>query len=193
MGDEGIGVEEAMWEGDFSRRSVRASLTLEYRQCLQRDLALVRRIGGGRLDSRSIRNGGGIRCSLDLSAHNVLFSRVRTWHTKDCLSVRNSHVHIMLNQSLVLQSIAIIKPIHSSESKKKRRDGKTHLLPMLINRKALESQIPPGPKMRLHRPREIDRGLHPQIRNSVLHNLEVDGDDAGHLDRATEGDLPIAL
>ena len=47
--------------------------------------------------------------------------------------------------------------------------------------------------MRLHRTWKVNWGFHPQVRDAVLHNLEIDGYDSGHLDGATEGDLAVAL
>lgn len=67
------------------------------------------------------------------------------------------------------------------------------LLPMLIHAEPLESQIPSGPIMWLHRSRKIQWTLHPQIRNTVLHHLEINRNHACHLNRATERDLAIAL
>lgn len=64
---------------------------------------------------------------------------------------------------------------------------------MLINREPLKRQIPSRAIMRLHRTREINRRFHPQILHPVLHNGEIDSDDAGHLDSATERNLAVAL
>lgn len=69
----------------------------------------------------------------------------------------------------------------------------TYLLPMLINREPLESQVPSRPIMRLHGSGQVNRALHTQILHPILHHLKVHSHHAGHLDRATEGDLAIAL
>lgn len=67
------------------------------------------------------------------------------------------------------------------------------LLPMLIDTEALKVDIPPGPKLRLDRPGDIDGALQAQVRDPVPQHLEVDGDDARHLDGPAEGDLAVAL
>lgn len=67
------------------------------------------------------------------------------------------------------------------------------LLSLLIHTKSLEVNIPAGTELRLHRARNINRTLHAQLLHAALHDGEFDGDDAGHLDGAAEGDLPVAL
>lgn len=47
--------------------------------------------------------------------------------------------------------------------------------------------------MRLHGSGQEQRALHPQVRHSVLHDGELDGDDAGHFDGAAKGDFAVAL
>ncbi len=67
------------------------------------------------------------------------------------------------------------------------------LLAVLIDREALEVDVSPGTELGLHGSGDVDGGLETQFRHPVLHNLEVDGDDAGHLNGTAEADLSIAL
>ena len=67
------------------------------------------------------------------------------------------------------------------------------LLPLLIHAEPLKRQIPAGPIMRLHGPRQEERALHIQILDPVLHQRQAQRDHPGHLDRAAEADLPIPL
>lgn len=67
------------------------------------------------------------------------------------------------------------------------------LFPMVIHTEALKRQIPPGPKMRLHGPRQEKRALHRQRLHPLLHHAQLQRDDACNLNGAAEGDLPIAL
>jgi len=67
------------------------------------------------------------------------------------------------------------------------------LLPMLIHAEALERQVPPGPELRLHRPRHEHRALHPQVPHPVLHHRQLHRDHTRNLDRAAEGNLPVPL
>ena len=67
------------------------------------------------------------------------------------------------------------------------------LLAVLIHAKTFESQIARGAIVGLHGTGQEEWGLHIEILHAVLHHGQLDGDDAGHLDRATEADLPIAL
>lgn len=67
------------------------------------------------------------------------------------------------------------------------------LLPMLIDAEALEVDIPPRCKLWFHRPGDVDGALETQVLQAVLEDLKVDGDDARHLYRATEGYLAVAL
>lgn len=67
------------------------------------------------------------------------------------------------------------------------------LLPMMIHAEALKRQVPPRPKMRLHGPRQEQRALHPQRLHPLLHHRQLQRDDACNLNRAAEGDLPVAL
>jgi hypothetical protein len=67
------------------------------------------------------------------------------------------------------------------------------LFSLLIHRKALKVDIPARPKLWLNGAGHVDGALEPQVGDAVLEDLEVDGDDAGHLDGAAEGDLAVAL
>ena len=67
------------------------------------------------------------------------------------------------------------------------------LLATLINTKPLKVQIPARAKLRLDRARDVQGALHAQRRHPAGDDAEVDGDDAGHLDGAAEGDLAVAL
>jgi len=49
------------------------------------------------------------------------------------------------------------------------------------------------PKLRLNWTRDINGALEAQVGYSVLDDLEVDGDDAGHFDGAAEGNLAVTL
>lgn len=60
------------------------------------------------------------------------------------------------------------------------------LLPMLIHREAFEVDVSRGPKIRLDRARDIDWRFHIQFGHSLLHDTKLDGDHAGHLNRATK-------
>ena len=64
---------------------------------------------------------------------------------------------------------------------------------LLINAEPFKSQIPPGPKMRLHRAGEEKRTLHIEILHPTLHDGQLQRDDAGHLDGAAKGDFAVAL
>ena len=64
---------------------------------------------------------------------------------------------------------------------------------MLINREPLESQVATRTVMRFNWSWEIDWRFHSQIRHTILHDFEIDGDDTGHLDSSTEGDLTVTL
>ena len=64
---------------------------------------------------------------------------------------------------------------------------------MLINREPLESQVATRTVMRFNWSWEIDWRFHSQIRHSILHDFEIDGDNTRHLDSSTEGDLTVAL
>ena len=47
--------------------------------------------------------------------------------------------------------------------------------------------------MRLDRTGQVNWGFHAQISHAVLHDFEIDGYDAGHLNGATERDFAVAL
>lgn len=74
-------------------------------------------------------------------------------------------------------------------------DGGIHvvLFPVLVDAEALEGEIAAGAVMGLDGPREEERGSHIEILDAVLHDGELEGDDAGHFDGAAEGDFAVAL
>lgn len=54
----------------------------------------------------------------------------------------------------------------------------------------------PRAELRLHRPRDVDRGFavcHAEFCLAVFDDGELDGDGAGDFDGAAEGDLAVAL
>lgn len=67
------------------------------------------------------------------------------------------------------------------------------LLAMLVDREALEVDVPAGAELGLHGPGDVDGRLEAQVRHAVFDHLEVDGDDARHFDGAAEADLPVSL
>lgn len=67
------------------------------------------------------------------------------------------------------------------------------LFPILVDREALERQHSPGSKLRLYGTGDKDGALHVQVLDPALHQRELERDDAGHLDRAAERDLAVAL
>lgn len=67
------------------------------------------------------------------------------------------------------------------------------LLAVLVDAESLERQISPGTVMRFHGPGQEERTLHAQVGHAVLHDAELDGDDAGHFDGAAKGDFAVAL
>ena len=75
--------------------------------------------------------------------------------TQRTLTVRNSHIHIML-------------------------------FAILVDAEAFKVYVAARAKLWLDRTRDIDRGLETQVGHAILNHLEVDGDDASHLDSTTE-------
>ena len=67
------------------------------------------------------------------------------------------------------------------------------LFPRMIHAEALKGQIPSGPIMRLHGPRQEQRAFHAQIFHPILHHAQFQRDHTRDLDRAAEADLPVAL
>jgi hypothetical protein len=47
--------------------------------------------------------------------------------------------------------------------------------------------------VRLNWSGKIDGGFHAQVGNAVLHDFEINGDDASHLNGTAEGDFAISL
>jgi hypothetical protein len=67
------------------------------------------------------------------------------------------------------------------------------LFARLIHAEPLEVNIPTRPKLGLHGSGNIDWGLHAELSHATLHDAELERDDAGHFDGATETDLAVAL
>jgi hypothetical protein len=67
------------------------------------------------------------------------------------------------------------------------------LLAMLVDRKALKVDIPARTELRLNWAWDIDGRLHAQLFHAILHDAEFDGDDACHLDSATETDFTYRM
>jgi hypothetical protein len=57
---------------------------------------------------------------------------------------------------------------------------------MLIDGESLKSEITAGAIVGFNRSRKIERRFHPEISHAIFHDLEVNGDDAGHFNSATE-------
>lgn len=64
---------------------------------------------------------------------------------------------------------------------------------MLVDREALEVNVPARTELRLHGARDIDGRLHAQLCYTALHDAELDGNHACHFDGAAEGYLAITL
>ena len=64
---------------------------------------------------------------------------------------------------------------------------------LLVDAEAFKGEIPARPIMRLHWSGQEQRTLHVQIRHALLHDGQLQRDDAGHLDRAAKGDFPVPL
>lgn len=78
------------------------------------------------------------------------------------------------------------------------RDRGVHvvLLAVLVDAEALKVDHAPGAELRLHGARDVDGRFaahHAQLGLAVFDHLEFDRDDARDLDRAAEGDFPVAL
>jgi hypothetical protein len=67
------------------------------------------------------------------------------------------------------------------------------LLPMLIDREALEVNVPARPKLRFDRARNVDGRLHVQLLHAAFHDAELERNASCHFDRAAEGDFSITL
>jgi hypothetical protein len=67
------------------------------------------------------------------------------------------------------------------------------LLAILIHAEALKVNIPAGAKLRLHRPRDVNRRLHGQLLHATFHDGEIDRNHTRHLNSATERNLAITL
>lgn len=67
------------------------------------------------------------------------------------------------------------------------------LLAVLVDREALEGEIPAWTEVWLHGTGEVHGGLEAHLRHAVLDHGELDRDDARHLDGTAEGDLAVSL
>lgn len=70
------------------------------------------------------------------------------------------------------------------------------LLAVLVDAEALKVDHAAGAELRLHRAGDVDGRLaadHAELGLAVFDHLELDGDDAGNLDGAAEGDFAVAL
>ena len=68
------------------------------------------------------------------------------------------------------------------------------LLAVLVDGEALKVDHATGTELRLDRPRDVDgRFESAQLGHAVLDHLELDRNDARHLDGPAEGDFPVAL
>ena len=67
------------------------------------------------------------------------------------------------------------------------------LLSVLVDAEAFEGEIATGTVMRFDGSGEEERRFHAEVGHAVLHDGEFEGDDAGHFDGATEGDLAVTL
>jgi hypothetical protein len=75
----------------------------------------------------------------------------------------------------------------------RNRSIKIMLLAMLVHTEALKVDIPPRPKLRLHRPRHVNRRLHRQLLHPALHHREIDRNHTRHLNSTTKRNLAVAL
>lgn len=67
------------------------------------------------------------------------------------------------------------------------------LFARLIDAEALEVDVPPRAKLRLHGTRDVDGTLHVQLLHSVLHDAKLERNYTRHFNGATEGNLTVAL
>ena len=63
----------------------------------------------------------------------------------------------------------------------------------MVNGEPLKVDVPTRSELRLDWAGDVDRAPDAEFGEPVLDHLEVDGDDACHLDGAAEGDLAVAL
>jgi len=67
------------------------------------------------------------------------------------------------------------------------------LLALLIHRETLKVYHSSGSKLRLYRTGNVNGRLHSKLLHSVLHDAELERDDARHLNRAAETDFSVSL
>lgn len=67
------------------------------------------------------------------------------------------------------------------------------LLAGMVDAEALEGQVATGAELRLNGARMENGRFHAHVRHAAFNHVELDGDYAGHLDGAAEGDFAIAL
>lgn len=67
------------------------------------------------------------------------------------------------------------------------------LLAILIDREPFEVDVPPWSELRFYRTGYVDWRFHGELFHAVFHDAELYGDDAWHLDSATEGYFAVTL
>jgi len=118
----------------------------------------------------------------------------------NALSIEQHHHHIPQQQIDLI--IVITKSLQILNTPQRRlpirhRRIEEVLLAVLVHAETLKVDIPSWSEVWLDRTRDEDGGLavlvHPEFRHAALDDVEFDGDDAGDLDGAAEGDLAVAL
>lgn len=67
------------------------------------------------------------------------------------------------------------------------------LFALLIDTETLEINVSSGTEIRFHGAGDVDGRFHVQVLDPLLHDGELDRDDAGHFDGAAEADFAVAL
>ncbi|KAH9841297.1 Thromboxane-A synthase, partial [Teratosphaeria destructans] len=88
-----------------------------------------------------------------------------------------------------------IRVLDDAQTRLAVRDGRVEvvLTAVLVDGEALEVEVAAGTELRFHGAGDVEGGAHVEVAHAALHDGELDGDDAGHLDGAAEGDLAVAL
>lgn len=73
------------------------------------------------------------------------------------------------------------------------RDVHVVLLAALVDREALKVDVPSRAELGLDWAGNVDGRLDTKVGHAILEHLEVDSDDASHLDGAAEGYLAVTL
>lgn len=63
----------------------------------------------------------------------------------------------------------------------------------MVDTEAFEGQVAAGTELRLHGTREENGRFHTHVRHAAFDHVDLNGDDAGHLDGAAEGNFAVAL